>query len=88
MNLDLVFAFATVGIITLVGVLWFVIPTARRPTKNQDLADEVIAELQTANLTPAQIEAIDLWAWSSRVGWHSIHLDPERFPLFAERMRS
>ena len=74
--------------IVLLGILWVVLFTQVRATKNQALADEVISELQTANLTPAQIEAIDLWAWSSRVGWHSIRLDPERFPLFAERMRS
>jgi hypothetical protein len=82
---DLIIPFT---IVATIGFIWVVIVARRQPTKNQALADEVIAELQTAGLTPAQIEAIDLWSWSSRVGWHSIHLDPERFPIFAERMRS
>jgi hypothetical protein len=54
----------------------------RKPPPKQGLQDEVVAVL--LELTPEQLEAVNLWAWGAKSGWHVVTLDD--YPLMRKRL--
>lgn len=76
---EIILSALLVSFVFAIVILWA--RTDARPA-NDRLRDEVASIL--VELTPEQLEAVNLWAWGCKSGWSVVSLD--NYPLMRKRL--